>query len=41
MTFMVTEGDKMYTITNFPEYLQEQLEEDIDTKQNTYLNYDE
>ena len=30
----------MYTVLNFPEYMQEQLEEDIDLNKLTHLNYD-
>lgn len=37
---MITEGDKDYTVMNFPDYLQDQLEEDLDGKGKQQLNYD-
>ena len=41
LVYIVAAGDKLYTVSNFPEYLQEQLEEDIDERRLTDLNYDE
>jgi len=39
--FVVTEGDKMYMVCPWPDYLQERLEEDVDVKKLKVLNYDE
>ena len=41
MVFVITNDDQMYTVLNFPEYLQEQLDDDIDEKKKTHLNYDD
>ena len=41
LIFSVTEGDKMYHVMNFHEYLQEKLEIDLDDKNLTKLNYDD
>ena len=40
LVFVVTEGDKCYIVTNFPDALQDQLENDLDNKRLTVLNYD-
>ncbi len=39
--FMIAGGNKMYTVRAWPDYLQEQLNEDIDIKRLSQLNYDE
>ena len=40
LVFVESNIDKLYHVVNFPEYLQEQLEEDIDEKKLKQLNYD-
>ena len=39
--FTIAEGNKDYSVRNFPEYLQDQLEDDVDVQKKTVLNYDE
>ena len=41
LIFIKIQGDKLYTVSNWPEYLQDQLEEDVDEKKIPDLNYDE
>jgi len=41
LVFLKMQGDKLYTVSNWPEYLQDQLEEDVDEKNINELNYDE
>ena len=38
--FEIIEGDRDYTVRNWPESFQEQLEIDLDEKKLTNLNYD-
>lgn len=40
LVFVVSQGDKMYSVLNFPEYLQEDLEEDLDVRNLKVLDYD-
>ena len=41
LVFVIADGNKDYTVMNFPEYLQDQLEYDLDELKKTQLNYDE
>ena len=41
LVFEIVEGDRLYTVANWPEYLQEQLEIDLDHKNLQVLNYDQ
>lgn len=40
LVFVIRDSDQLYTVINFPEHLQEALEDDIDLNQKTQLNYD-
>jgi hypothetical protein len=39
--FVIGQGNKMYTVRAWPDYLQEQVDIDIDQKNLKHLNYDE
>ena len=41
LVFTIAEGNKDYTVRNFPEYLQDELENDLDVQGKSVLNYDE
>ena len=41
LVFTIMDGNKDYTVKNFPDYLQDMLEEDLDAHNKTQLNYDE
>ena len=38
--FEITDGDWLYSVTNWPVELQDQLEDDLDVKKLKKLNYD-